>query len=222
MKIPAFIIMFNRLTWPKKMAEYMSDTGCEVFLVDNGSTYPPLLEWYEKCPYKIYKLGTNFGHHVLWTCDIVENNHPNTKYYIATDPDLDLTYVPPDYIEVLRSEWEQHSDPIDKVGLSLEIDDLPRNNFTAQVLDWETPFWETKTDSGFYKADIDTTFAMYDHTKLKSNMSFYKGIRSPRPYTARHLPWYLTSLVGQPEELYYKDHINKDLKSVSSSYWSIK
>ena len=39
--------MYNRLTWPKKMAEFLSDTGCEVILIDNNSTYMPLLD---ACP----------------------------------------------------------------------------------------------------------------------------------------------------------------------------
>src|ERR1044071_3012528 len=100
--------MFNRVTWPRKMAEFLSDTGCEVFLVDNGSTYSPLLEWYKTCPYKVYYLNANFGHQVLWTCKIVENNHANTKYYIATDHDLDISNIPHNYVDVLANELEFH------------------------------------------------------------------------------------------------------------------
>ena len=54
--------MYNRLTYPKNMSEFLSDHGIEVILIDNNSTYPPLLEWYDKCPYKVHRLKENMGH----------------------------------------------------------------------------------------------------------------------------------------------------------------
>jgi len=217
-KIPAFIIMFNRLTWPKQMAEFLSDTGCEVFLVDNGSTYPDLLEWYKNCPYKIYKLNANFGHHVIWTCRIIENNHPNEAHYIATDHDLDLSNVPKDYLDLLLKEVELYDD-IFKAGLSLEIKDLPKNEFTDKIINFENHFWDTpRGNNGFYAAEIDTTLALYKSRKSYDRDNFYKAVRSPRPYTARHLPWYMSDQLVN-EEYFYRKNINADIKSCNSSHW---
>lgn len=196
-----FIIMFNRLTWPKMMAEYLSDTGCQVILIDNCSTYPPLLEWYQKCPYKVYRFHENHGHLVLWNSGLI--NEFDEQYYAVTDPDLDLSEVPKDYWDVLMKSLLKNSD-ITKCGLSLRIDDLPDNKFTEKIIENEIPYWNgPKTEDGFTLAGVDTTFAVYDRNRMKGECQFYKCLRSPFPYTARHLPWYLTSQSIDFEELYY-------------------
>ncbi len=215
--------MFNRLTWPRKMAEFLSDTGCEVFLVDNGSTYPPLLEWYKRCPYKIYNLTYNFGHQSLWTCKIIKNHHPNISYYIATDHDLDISNIPHDYVDFLSKELEfqlSNGSCIHKAGLSLEIADLPKNDQSLRVIDYESRFWQQWVGKNFFwKANIDTTFALYKFgTPYKE---FTSAVRAPRPYTAKHLPWYQTKedIKNNEEELYYYNNINKDIYSVTCGDW---
>jgi len=184
------------------MAEFLSDTGCEVILVDNASTYPPLLEWYESCPYRVYRLRQNRGHMVVWDAGII-NEHTD-QYYAVTDPDLDLSGVPRDYLQVLMEGLAGNPDVV-KAGLSLRIDDLPVNEFTAQVLDKERTYWQAPRDAkGFYQAEVDTTFAVYDRDRERLlNQKFYWSLRAPEPYVARHLPWYLTRENLTVEELYY-------------------
>lgn len=192
--------MFNRLSWPKKMAEFLSDTGCEVILVDNASTYPPLLEWYDQCPYKVYSLKENFGHLVLWGSGII--NEYSDAQYAVTDPDLDLSAVPHDYVNFLMKGFANHKAVV-KVGLSLRVDDLPVNRFTQEVVEKEREYWDCVQDEdGFYFAKVDTTFAIYDRERMRDNR-FYWSLRSPKPYTARHLPWYLTPQTLSFEEIYY-------------------
>jgi hypothetical protein len=182
------------------MAEFLSDTGCEVILADNASTYPPLLEWYDSCPYKVYRLKENRGHMAVWDAGIV--NECRDQYYAVTDPDLDLSGVPRDYLDVLMRGLTGNSEVI-KAGLSLRIDDLPTNAFTAQILVKEEKYWHAIRDlNGFYQAGVDTTFAIYDRERVL-NEKFYWALRSPEPYVARHLPWYLTRENLTIEELFY-------------------
>jgi hypothetical protein len=76
-----------------------------------------------------------------------------------------------------------------KAGLSLEIQDIPDHPLTKEfVLAWESKYWEKKVD-GFYMSPVDTTFALY---RKKSSVWDIDGVRSDRPYTARHLPFYVT------------------------------
>jgi hypothetical protein len=218
MKIKALIIMFNRLEWPEKMAQYLADTGCEVILVDNNSTYGPLLKWYETCPYTLIRLDRNFGHKAPWEAGIV-SSFPD-EHYIVTDHDLDLSRVPHDYTDVLFRGLEANPSVI-KSGFSLEIGDLPVNNYTKRIIEWENQFWKNPVDSnGFFLSAIDTTFALYDKKREFTGfpdsepLGFIRAVRSPRPYIARHLPWYMTKDNLTAEDLYFLDHCS------NCSYWA--
>ena len=204
--------MFNRLTLPKKMAEFLSDNGCEVVMIDNNSTYAPLLEWYSKCPYKVYRLKENLGHKCLYTSGILDDH--KDRYYYLTDHDLDLSEVPSDFQEVLMKGFQNPE--IIKSGLSLKIDDLPNNSYANIAREWETKYWERPQDSnGFYRSEVDTTFALYDREREYSGFpetdDFFRAVRSPYPYTARHIPWYNTPENITEEEMYY-------IKS-TGTYW---
>lgn len=215
----AFLVMHNRLEWPRKMAEFLSDTGCNVILIDNQSSYPPLLEWYKSCPYKIHMMDTNYGHLVLWKSGLI--NEYNDQHYILSDPDLSLDGIPHDYVSTLMRGLTLNPNVI-KSALSLEITDLPDNAYAKQAYDWELKFWQTKNKDGFYRSTADTTFAMYDQDRKwgefpggnPSNDRFFDAVRSDRPYTARHLPWYVTPENMTDEEKYYHMRTN--------TYWAQK
>lgn len=214
MKIKAFIIAFNRLTSTKAMAEYLADNGCDVELVDNGSTFPKLIEWYKKCPHKVHRLpaAKENAHKTPWTSGII----PSLKdeRYIVTDHDLDLSEVPGDFLEVLEKGLENEN--AIKCGLSLKISDLPKNTLTEQVLKIESNYWKKRDERGYYSAPIDTTLALYHAERAKdfTNETFFRAVRSPEPYTARHLPWYNTPENLTEEERYYLQSIR------NTGFWS--
>lgn len=204
--------MFNRLTWPKKMAEDLSDMGCEVILLDNNSQYPPLLEWYNSCPYKVYRLNKNYGERVFWLSGIYKEY--SDKYYIVSDPDLDIGELPNDFIDVLRYGLDNNS-TITKCGLSLKIDDLEEDNeYTKHIKEFESKYWLEKDSLGNFSCGVDTTFALYDKDRLYGDwdvgVRFYLASRIPPPYCARHLPWYLTadSIYNDPEQAFYHNACN--------------
>jgi hypothetical protein len=197
-KIPAYLIMRDLLTWPKAMAEQCTRLGFDpVVLVDNGSTYPPLLEWYSRCPYEVIRLE-NHGHTGFWAVGL---DKQQKGYYVVSDPDLDLSRVPDDLIPVMVAAYERHQH-ITKVGLSLEIEDLP-DEFPLKraVRNQEAFYWHFPSADGHWHAEVDTTFALYGNKKWGKN--FYQAVRLNRPYTARHLPWYRHPGNVTDEELYY-------------------
>lgn len=203
----AYIISFNRLTPTKAMAEYLADHGIEVVIVDNCSTYQPLLDWLETCPHKVHRLPkvTENHHKTPWTFGVI---YPKESHYLVTDHDLDLSNIPSDFLEVLFTGLENQS--VIKAGFSLELEDLPRNEYTHKVAKYESKFWQAPKDvNGFYLADIDTTFALYDAERTRANFEtgFFKAVRAPRPYTARHLPWYNTPENLSEEEKFYLNSI---------------
>ena len=155
--------MYNRLTYPKNMAEFLSDNNVNVILIDNNSTYQPLIDWYDnECKYKVYRLKENLGHKCLYKSGIIDEY--KDQYYMLTDHDLDISNVPVDFVDVLIKGFSNPG--IIKSGLSLEVNDLPQNDYAKKALDWEMKYWNRPIDSnGFYESEIDTTLALYDRTR---------------------------------------------------------
>lgn len=208
--------MYNRFMWAKTMCEFLSDNGCEVILMDNGSTYKPLLKWYDVCPYKIHHMTDKCFNRGLWETGLIDSY--GDKNYILTDPDLDLSEVPSDFVEKLFIGLDNNPDVM-KSGLSLRIDDLPDNDYTKEIISWEKKWWERPRDiNGFYISDIDTTLALYDSERTKRFYTdgFFLAVRSPEPYVARHLPWYNTPENLSEEERYYMDSV----KIETRGHWS--
>jgi hypothetical protein len=202
--IPIYINNFNRLTTTRNMVEYLlSVPDALPIVVDNASTYPPLLEWYRHhCPAEVIRLGNNHGPHAPWAFE--RGMARNAGYYVVTDSDLDLSGVPTDLLQVLRNGLKMHPKRV-KAGLSLEVRDLPEQfESTTIVRKWEARFWVKRVDSFWWDANVDTTFAMY-----KAGTSWaavWPALRADRPYTARHVPWYR---VESEEEKYFDEHADK-------------
>lgn len=212
----AFIISFNRLTPLQRLCKDLLDRECIPVIIDNGSTYQPLIDWLIKTHYTVIHLNPKDDHKSPWYSGVIKA-YAKGRDYIVTDCDLDISTVPLDMVEHLKAGFEVES--VLKVGLSLEINDLPANPYTADVQQWESRFWEAKR-GGYYLADIDTTLALYDGKReidksMFGKRAFYSALRADRPYTAKHLPWYNVPPLSD-EEQYLHDHTNHH------GYWKTK
>lgn len=197
-----FVNNRNRLTSLRKMVDYLVGLGgVQIAVVDNASTWPPLLEWYEQNPWlRVIHLGYNGGPQAPF--EVLRQALPS-PYYAVTDSDLDLGGVPADLLDVLRRGLDAHSEIL-KVGLSLETDDLPRTRLGDAARQHEARFWQDRLDGAWWKADVDTAFALY---RAGEGWGGYgPSLRADRPYTARHLPWYATAENLTDEDRYYAEH----------------
>lgn len=210
--IKAFIINFNRLHWPSVIADWLGRRGCDPVFVDNASDYVPLLDYYAHTSYKVINLPQNYGHTVIWQPvfeSFLKSMVGSKERYIVTDPDLDLSGIPDDWLEVLNEGLNRYR-TFDKCGFSLEIRDLPSTEEGRRVREqFERKYWLLPLDEKYFDAPIDTTFALY---REGARQYFHRAIRTNRPYTARHLPWYynyddLDSLPA--DERYYILHANQ-------------
>ena len=200
-RIPCFIIACNLLTWLKDACDQAVRLQLRPVIFDQASTYKPLLYWYETdCPYQIIQAGYNGGPHGFWISGLAQEQ---TGPFVLTDPDLDLSSVPDD--AVLRLQEALGAFPeVRKAALSLEINDLPPNcPDLGVILGWERQYWEpaklqTRDGVSAYVSRTDSTFALYHPERFE--LDYYTAVRLPRPYTARHRPWYL--LPGQWDEEY--------------------
>ncbi len=208
MKIKAFIINRNLLTTVKTTVEFLKkDERIEVWILDNGSTYPPLLEWYKTNPCNIHYFKRNAGAYCYW--DGRENSFKNENFYIVTDGDCLYEDIPNDWLD--RMLTVLNGSNVNKVGFSLDIFDLPDNKLKKDVLNYETQNWQN-WDGWGWQSKIDTTFALYrPNSKFK-----YEATRLDKPYCIKHTPWYMDKISLSDEWKYYLDHIN------SQSFWGIQ
>ena len=192
-----YIISFNRLTYLRDMVDWCISRKLQPIIVDNASDYPPLLDYYKTKPCEIIRMPANYGHTVMWHGLIPL---PEDKF-IITDPDLDMSGVPDDFLEVMNRGLDKYNVP--KCGLSLEIADLPDNEEGDFIRRIEGVFWDFPLDNLYFDAKVDTTFSMY---REGTNEYTIEGIRTNRPYTARHYSWYYTdfNLIPEDEKHYYR------------------
>ena len=213
--IPIVINNYNRLEYLEKLINSLKSRGYNnIHILDNDSTYPPLLDFYKNTDVNVIYLVKNWGFRAIWDSGIVKEFWDS--YYVYTDSDMELTQdCPDDFMEFFLRVLKKYSNCF-KVGFGLKIDDLPdcfRNK--KLVVEHESQFWESKLEQGLYKAPIDTTFALYrPYTGTSANAN-KMNIRTADPYIIRHLPWYINSDRLSEEEIYYVNSISK------STHWSI-
>jgi hypothetical protein len=216
-KTPVFIISYNRLSFLAQIVEWLEKAGFKnIYIADNNSTYPPLLDYLSKSPHNVHMLDKNYGHLVIWDCG--EFDHIlNNEFYIVSDCDiLPIDECPKNAVEYFFSVLQKYEN-FTKVGFALKIDDLPDSYIMKEkVIEWEKQFWETEIEEGLYEAAIDTTFALYKPGIFPGDSRWWRSIRSDFPYLARHLPWYQDTGNLSDEEKYYQGNLKE-----MSTHWSI-
>lgn len=211
--IPVYIISYNRLEYLKQTLKWLESYGHKnIKIIDNNSTYPPLIQYYNTIPYKVYRLKRNYGHMVFFKCIrfVLDRNF---KLFCITDPDITpISDCPDNYMNVfiqILSKKEQ----ITKVGFSLKIDDLPDDyNLKNRVIEWESHFYEKESkfnNTSIYLSEIDTTFALYRPMIFCPIKNFLRAYRVGYPYQARHLPWYVVK--NNTEEDNYNNTRRRDI-----------
>ena len=203
-QIPIIINNFNRLTITKKLFEDLNKMGYKnVYIIDNQSEYPELLEWYKKIQSNVIYLDRNYGQQALWYSGIAEDlAKSGYNRIIYTDPDIELNpKIPFDFVEdILKLSIKTDK----KVGLALKIDDLPTNELCNKIKEIEGRYWVKKIQDDkleIYDAPVDTTFCILDPSKPFT----YEALRVAGDFTCRHIPWYKKFETLDPEELYIID-----------------
>lgn len=206
-RVPVFINCRERVTALAELVSWLERAGCEeLYLLDNDSSYEPLLAYYERTPHRVVRLGDNFGRFALWTAPGVFEL-TRGRQFVYTDPDV----VPVDDcpLEALDrfDELLRRYPAVNKAGFGLRIDDLPEHyKHREAVRAWEGQHWRWPVEPGAYLSSIDTTFALY---RPGGQFRPAEAIRTGPPYVARHTPWYLDVDHPSEEEVYYHTHGGK-------------
>lgn len=222
--IPIFIISYNRLICLKQLVEYLSACGLEknIVILDNNSTYPPLLDYLASIQVKVVYLKKNYGHLALWKSRLFESVI-TTQPFVLTDCDVipdancPLDFLNHFYSKLLKNE------KLTKVGFALSIDDIPENYFRKkEVILWELKHWQhiDQRDPEFFDASIDTTFAVYRPNVMPYMSQWWSSARSNYPYIARHYPWYITN--SSPENVLQEEKFYQESIKSKFSHWYSK
>ena len=201
--IPIIINNYNRLDCLKKLIGALESRGYEnIIILDNQSTYPPLLEYYASCPYEVIHLERNFGFKAIWDSKVYERF--KRSFYVYTDPDVvPDENCPEDFMKVFLDALRKYPRCL-KAGFGLHIDDLPRTYPQREaVIANEERFWAKPLEDGLFEAQIDTTFALYRPFCYGPANDHHMMIRTGAPYMARHLPWYTDPSYLSDEDRYY-------------------
>jgi hypothetical protein len=202
--IPVFVPVRDRVAPLRRLVAWFEQIGgAELWLLDNQSTYPPLVDYLEASPHHVVPLHRNLWNVAPWLSGLVyEVAHD--RHFIVSDPDtVPDESCPSDVFDHLVELLDRYPEVV-KAGLGLRIDDLPAHYaHRDDVIAWESQFWTDELEPGVLAADVDTTFAMY---RANSHYSIGPALRTAAPYVVQHLPWYEDSSAPTPEIEFYRLH----------------
>lgn len=209
--IPLIIPNYNQLTYLRNLINWWKwyYPNNPVYVIDNGSTYKPLLDYYKTIDFVTEVRVNDFVGNLRRFLD--EKRFP---YYCISDPDImPHPATPFNFLEIFKSIIDAG---YHHVGFDLITNDLPEWNpkagwiagDEAALHHREQRFeYEGKVYTGF-KAPIDTTFALYcrHNGGWSAPMPSEHWDNSIRLFNAHHLTWYLD-----------KNHLNDEMKHYFST-----
>lgn len=225
-QVPIFIISYNRLTvLERSIKSYLKFSDYpDIIIIDKGSSYPPLKEYYKDIEAKGSKIIYS---DTLKTKDALSDvaqeiaryklTH-DFDYYIVTDPDICFEEAEPDILELYIDLLDQCPN-VEIVGPMLKIVDIPQD-YPAREWCWKRQvdfFWRKRPITTYWRnkkihyqlAPIDTTFGVIRATTRYKRL--LNGIRVYTPYEASHLDWYITNQNMTEDQYLYMKTANPDV-----------
>jgi hypothetical protein len=212
---PIVINSRDRYSCLERLVGWLHSAGyLNIAILDNQSTYPPLLEYLRSIEGEIlvYRSPRNLGPRALWSSGLISVVHDAP--FVYTDPDvIPVEDCPSDAVLTLSVLLGMHRHA-SKAGLGIKIDDIPDTyEQKSAVQAWEAQFWQKPLRGNCYDAMVDTTFALY----RPGSWHQLGAVRTGSPYLVRHLPWYADSASSTPEDQYYAEHALPEMSSWSKS-----
>lgn len=202
---PVLINVHNRVNALRQLVAWLERAGHQrITLLDNASTYEPLLEYLEASPHKVVYLGENVGARSLWATGRVPD-----EWFVFTDPDIvPIERCPLDAVAHFKDLLDRY--PAPKAGFGLFLNDVPQHmpsfGHERSLMNPDAQY-----ETGVYRSAIDTTFALY-----RPGIGFeYLALRTGFPYMARHQcrSWYGGPITD--EDRHYLTHARKDFNGSS-------
>lgn len=205
--LPIFINCRDRLGCLQQLVDWLLAAGYRrIFLLDNASTYPPLLAYYEDIiqdgRVTVVHFSRNFGHRSIWLTRLLERLDITTPY-VYTDPDVLPVEDCPKGIVARLYQILRRYPFLAKVGAGLKTDDLPPTRVSMQIAQGQAAYRQVPVEEELYYAACDTTFALYAPIR---HYTLSPAMRTGGRLLLRHLPWYLDPQHLPEDEAYYIAH----------------
>jgi len=205
-EIPVYITNKNRVTPMRRLVDWLLETPDvgKVTILDQGSTYPPLLEYYDEIKEKVEIKLLEPNPHLCWVFWALKMEEQQTGPYIVTDGDyVPADFCPPDIISKMHNLLETYFDRnFWKVGPGLRLDNLTESPWKEEVLKGEAPYWQHRLTPECFASAIDTSFAIYKQGF--GDQAIGHAIRMDAPYLFEHTSWYTWPF--DEEQRYYMAH----------------
>lgn len=219
--IPIYLNCRDRVADLENLVGWLENAGYQrIVLVDNDSSWPPMLDYLDRTSHEVLRLGANCGAKSLWVADIVP-----TRWFVFSDPDvLPIDDCPHDLVAHLLELLQRH--PFPKAGPGLYLDDVPRTlrSYQAEV---ELITRRKEIRQGVFASQIDTTFALYRPGRTPAARRWDKTLQALRlafPYQCRHMPWYHIDDPTEEERFYLQLHLPEEertlIKGPAGSSWA--
>lgn len=214
--LPIFINCRDRLSCLQKLVSWLLAAGYHnLYLIDNASTYPPLLAYFQEIARNsavhLVMLPRNCGHRALWRAHLLSMLDIRTPF-VYTDPDVVPIEACPAGVVARLYQVLRRYPYVDKVGMQLKTDDLPSYS-SAGVQDAER-CRHVPVEEELYFEPCDTTFALY---APGARYTIGMAMRTAGRLLLRHLPWYLDPAHLPEDEAYYIAHA--DQSSTFAVHW---
>ncbi|TCK70829.1 hypothetical protein C7378_3218 [Acidipila rosea] len=207
--VPVFINVRDRLGCLLRLLAWLEQAGHRnITLIDNASSYPPLISFLQSTNHRVIRLKKNAGHTSLWQMSELKETLARS-WFIYTDPDV--VPIEPCPLNMAWSLFEllRAFPAYIKAGPALHLDDLPAHyHLREQVIALENSLYGREILPGVFQADIDTTFALY---RPHSPYTLGPAMRVRGDCELRHLPWYVDSSNVDEEERYYREHASQNV-----------
>ena len=206
--VPIFINARDRVVCLERLVDWLVNAGYRrIYILDNDSTYEPLLQYYERLDkndaVRVVRFDKNYGHTAIWDSGVLKALNVRTPY-IYTDPDvLPVDDCPKDFVARLWRVLEKYP-YLTKAGPGLLYSDITFDE-AEQKKRWEAQWYECRPEDDVYFAAVDTTLALY------RNIYHYHidvAARTTGRIMMRHLPWYYRFDALPDDERYYIAHAN--------------
>jgi len=193
-----------------------------IIIIDNLSTYPPLLEYYKSLQgVAIEYMDKNYGHMVFFEKEELLHKY-GKGFFVVTDADImPNDKLPDNFLKQMLLILLKEFSSVNKVGFALDIENIPDYYIKKDnVIKWETKFWQRKylnSSTEAYISSIDTTFALYmpNFFQKYREVDFFSGIRLAGNYLAKHGGWYIDYDNLSEEQKYYQK------TATNSSSWNL-